>query len=664
MRRLRSKLTFWILGALLAFAAGLTLALNILLAGSKKDIIKTVNAHLNHRLSIQNAFFLFPNIVVFQKAALTEKTDTPAPRAFILPTIVLKLSLADLVKERRLLPSSMTVYEAKISYPHLNSFLRDNQQVLITFFENLPEGYFRIHLAKATLDLAQTAEPPDEMIVDAFVTFKGDALTIEGMLSGPDPSSAPLRCNLVGLFTPEGFLIDQLTFKRENTYLKLWGSFRESLMKLSGFALIDSRGGAADLKAAVRKFQRRRSLLRNLQRPYPIEELAEADIYLFDINCLAQAAWPRVRIERLDMTINNMPVHAAGDLVISAPLGINMTFSFEPRALKSPLAAIIEKADIKIAGQIVKKVFEGESSVDLDFAESAENRPLLFKKFEAGLKEIRLSFDHHERMKMHLGKASLTLWSDQGIHNILLDQVGTSFNLPAKELKIIEIHSPFYEGLLDGRIWIEPARLPWRITAAVTLDDVNADKLDALLIHFAKVSGRLSGRISLSSDPHFTIQGGLHLKEGHLKDYEFFKWLAQTFRLPSLREIDFHHLSTNFAVTMQEVSLKDILLDSPHVRIQGFFNVNKDNFVSSSLALAFSKTLLHESPKFRPILRIFDQDTPFLIFDFQLSGKLHAMNFQWLPSAHKEKIQDRIPDFIERKIEENIGEMIEPVTPQ
>lgn len=641
------------------------LALNIMLAASKRDILKTVNAHLNHRLSIQNAFFVFPNIVVFQKVALTEKTDTPNPRAFILPMIVLKLSLADLIKERHLLPSSMTIYQAKINYPHLNSFLRDNRQVLITFFENLPEGYFRIRIARTALDLAQISEPPDEMTLDAFVTFKGDALTIEGMMSRPDPSSAPLRYNLVGLFTPEGFLIDQLTFKRENTYLKLWGSFRESLMKLNGFALIDSRGNApADLKTAVKKFQRRRSLLRNLQRPYPIEELAEADIYLFDIDCLAQVALPHVRIDRLDMTINNMPTHVRGDLVISVPLGVNMTFSLEPSAVKSPLASIIKKVNLKIAGQMVKKVFEGESSVYLDFAESAENRPLPFKKFEAGLKEIRFSFDHHERMKMHLGKAHLTLWSDQGIHNILLDHLGTSLNLLAKELKIVEIHSPFYEGLLDGRLWLEPTRLPWRLTAALTLDDVNADKLDALLIHFAKVSGRLSGRINLSSDPHLTIQGGLHLKQGHLKDYEFFKWLAETFRLPSLREVDFHHLSANFAVNMQEVALKDILLDSPHVRIQGFFNVNNDNFVSSNLALAFSKTLLHESPKFRPILRIFDQDTPFLIFDFQLSGKLHAMNFQWLPSAHKEKIQDRIPDSIERKIEENIGEMIEPVTPQ
>ena len=47
-------------------------------------------------------------------------------------------------------------------------------------------------------------------------------------------------------------------------------------------------------------------------------------------------------------------------------------------------------------------------------------------------------------------------------------------------------------------------------------------------------------------------------------------------------------------------------------------------------------------------------------FDFRLSGSVDTMNFQWVPSAVKKKIQTRIPDFIERKIERNIDSLMEP----
>ena len=40
--------------------------------------------------------------------------------------------------------------------------------------------------------------------------------------------------------------------------------------------------------------------------------------------------------------------------------------------------------------------------------------------------------------------------------------------------------------------------------------------------------------------------------------------------------------------------------------------------------------------------------------DFRLSGNVDTMNFQWAPAEVKKKIQTRIPNFSERKIERNI----------
>ena len=96
------------------------------------------------------------------------------------------------------------------------------------------------------------------------------------------------------------------------------------------------------------------------------------------------------------------------------------------------------------------------------------------------------------------------------------------------------------------------------------------------------------------------------------------------------------------------------------MRISGYFDFDNEGLVSSKLFLALSQDLLRRSPKFKPVLKMFEEDEPYLGFDFQLSGNMSAMNFQWLPSEVKSKIQARIPDFIERSIERNVDAMMEP----
>jgi hypothetical protein len=112
---------------------------------------------------------------------------------------------------------------------------------------------------------------------------------------------------------------------------------------------------------------------------------------------------------------------------------------------------------------------------------------------------------------------------------------------------------------------------------------------------------------------------------------------------------------------MDALKFKGILLSSGNVNISGDFAIDKNNLVASYLSLAFSKKLLDESAKFRPVLRIFGEDIPMVIFDFQLAGPQEALNFQWMPSPHKNMIQERIPNFVERIIERRIDEMMAPV---
>ena len=97
---------------------------------------------------------------------------------------------------------------------------------------------------------------------------------------------------------------------------------------------------------------------------------------------------------------------------------------------------------------------------------------------------------------------------------------------------------------------------------------------------------------------------------------------------------------------------------SDDVKVSGSFAVDRDKMVSSKLSLIFSRGLLATSPKFKPIL-VRMEDTNEFGFDFQLSGRQQAMNFQWLDSELKQNIQSWMPNFIERRIERNIDKSLQ-----
>jgi hypothetical protein len=147
--------------------------------------------------------------------------------------------------------------------------------------------------------------------------------------------------------------------------------------------------------------------------------------------------------------------------------------------------------------------------------------------------------------------------------------------------------------------------------------------------------------------------------DGTLTDLAFFNWLSDSFRLTDLRAIPFGRASARFSVNNEHAQLSNIHLQTEDVRVKGYFGVDGRDLVSSKLSVEFSRGLLSKSPEFKPILRIFSKEETHLGFDFQLSGKLNAMNFQWLPSEVKKKIQTRVPDFVERMIENNVDAMME-----
>ena len=68
-----------------------------------------------------------------------------------------------------------------------------------------------------------------------------------------------------------------------------------------------------------------------------------------------------------------------------------------------------------------------------------------------------------------------------------------------------------------------------------------------------------------------------------------------------------------------------------------------------------SARLMADSARLRPIFNLLKPNADPVSFQFQFSGTPDALNIQWSPSLVKQKIQDKIPAFVERWIEQNIA---------
>jgi len=472
---------------------------------------------------------------------------------------------------------------------------------------------------------------------------------------------SPLEFDFKGIPSGEGLFIDHLVLTRKNIYLKLWGSLFKEKLQFNGFSLLNTSPleDHMDIRSKAKQSDRVREYLRRVKKPVPVDYFQGKDIYLMDMDCLARISFPRVDLERLNFNLNDVPVTIKGALLFNDPFSADLDIGLDPARSKNFPVKNLNKVQWHLAGASDGKVFSSNNEIDISF-DKTKNPNFPVEKIEGRFKGLRFLLDQYARLSLRLNRADTAITIGENIHKLFLENATISLNALKSTLRLLEVKSPFYGGRMATKLWLTTGQGLPKIDGTITLNDVDVHELDELFFELAKADGRLFGRIHLTSVPRLNLDGQLDMYNGRLKNFSFFQWLADTFNLPSLQQVDFTQASSGFTVDADALKFKEILLNSGDVNISGDFAIDKSSLVTSYLSLAFSKELLGESAKFRPILKIFGDDIPMVVFNFQLFGRQEALNFQWLPSEHKSMIQKRIPNFVERIIERNIDEMMAP----
>ena len=671
---------------LVLFALVVSIVFNILLGLNKAKIIHAADTLISDRLDVGYMAYVFPNIVVIKNAVIVPSDDLDPARVVKFPTVTAEFSILEFVLHQNVAVQKIKFHSPYIHHGYFSDFLKRNGKQLLDFLLQLPRVDFRVSVKDTLWDFTVGAGSPDYVQLNFVFWMKKDAVWVQGAarkdkyVYAPkhktrwprqDPAGVlrgwqrqavglPLEFDFQGIWAGEGLFIDQLSLARKNIYLKLWGGLFKEKLQLNGFAFLNTYPQEEyRIVKSVKQSDRLREYLRKIQKSVPADHFQDKDLYLMDMDCLARISLPRVDVERLNFNFNDVPVTLKGRLLLNDLFSAELDIGLDPARSKNFAMKNLNKIQWHLAGASDGKVFTSDNDIHVSF-DKAKNPNFAVAKIDSTLKGLRFLLDRYARPSVRLNRAETTITIGENLHKLFLEDAVISLNALQSTLRLLEIKSPFCGGKLAGKFWLTTGPPAPKIDGTVVLNDVDVRQLDELFLDFAKAEGRLFGRVHLTSVPRLNLDGQFDMYNGRLKNFAFFQWLADTFNLPSLQQVDFKQVSSGFTADLDALKFKGILLSSENVNISGDFAIDKNSLVTSYLSLAFSKKLLDESAKFRPILKIFGEDIPMVVFDFQLAGRQEALNFQWMPSPHKAMIQEKIPNFVERIIERRIDEMMTP----
>ena len=657
---------FWLVIFILVLViAFVTLSLNIILAASKNKLALSIEKYFSRKITIGHIIYLPPNFIIFKDISVQEPVPPIQNPSLFLPTICMKLSLWEVAIKKRLSVSDIYIYEPKADYLKFRLFLKDNFKQIMAFIHSLPKQDINLFIKKMELDFPKEDIGFKYLTADFTLKIKGSSVSSFGSINrnmtGNTGMKFPLRYGFAASWTQDGISLENLELQRENFYSQLKGSYKGNVFRLSGFAFMNTLFKESEHEeSALNTLEGFRFSDGSTGVPL-VSRLPQANLFILDIDCRGNFTFPKLQIEHLQFSLNNNPVSLKGNIFLSDPISLDLAISSYLTNLKYEQAGDIEKVELKIKGTLKENVFNSGGILNLDSIKKKKGGfPL--ERLELAFNGLTFYFAQYPNLKMHLGDSNLFLQTDKNEYKVFLKNLNAIFYLRDEKFKFVDFNSPFYDGFLRGRARIDTAKWPPIVTSMVRLRNVSANKLDGLLIHFSKFHGKLASQMYFSNFPRIFLKGNMVMQKGYLYNLQFFKWLADFFDLPALKKISFKRAASNFLVNEEGVSLREMSLESKDVNLNGYFSLGHNDLVSSKISLAFTRGLLQESSKFTPLLKLLGKDVHNLVFDFQLSGNLHKMNFQWLQSDFKRRIQASIPHFMERKIDRNIGNIIEPLS--
>ena len=630
----------------------------------KTEIEQYFSQNLPGKISIARITYSPFNRVILSQARFYDSGGGGSAPTLIIDKLKISFSLLRFLSAGELIVTDIKIEGAGADIFLCAAFLKENMGPLLAFLAKLtPPDDLAVNLEKINLSFSL----PDGRVLNASVLtrlrIRQRDVLVKGSLKIPNIFSAGskaghiLKFKFKGALESNGVRIDDLEFKADKLFSRFWGFYENSTLQLNGFFELndflkrfsENKTGSNFPAGLFRRLGWRADKLALPQRQF------NTDLEISDISWRMKFLAASLKIQSLDFFLNNVPIHIAGDVFFVPAVSMDLKFSSYQDQLKQARIRNYNAFDAAISGTLKDWGFYGK--IASEFRRKGANKPSA-EKAEIIFDNLNFKPLDKKVLEINFNGADLSYWAQDNFYNVFLDNFSSELDYGHEIKKPLIFDSGIYGGILSGRGQIDTSGLPLKLRFDFRVKDAEANKLALVLEHFSKVHGKISSRLSYDNYDGSILKGGMIMRDGYLENFEFFKWLADFFAMPGLSRIEFGRLSGAFLVDDESAGMDIIDLDSSQISLDGYFRQLENGLVESRLSLGLSRPILEGSPKFRPLLSILGNDIESLVFDFQLSGLLSAMNFKWLESDFKQRLKARIPDFIERAIERNVEQAI------
>jgi hypothetical protein len=295
-------------------------------------------------------------------------------------------------------------------------------------------------------------------------------------------------------------------------------------------------------------------------------------------------------------------------------------------------------------------VFSGQADMNFLFD---PNSPFVLQSTHLDFKNLKARILNADLLQLKIDQLQGS-WVSREEHAISAENILASAHWPQGSLAMVTLSARIYNGDYRSRIFLDTASMPWQIKEQVKIDAIDINRLGSTFSIFQQCHGLLSGNFDLQSLKNMQLGGALMVKDGNFHDPDFLPWMAQTLQMPALDPLTGVDLSCHFKIDGNSKMLEDLKLRTDGLNLNGSFDIDPEDLVSSRMAVRFSKTLLSSSPIGRSIIGMVQQAWT-LPFEFRLSGNIYKMNFQWDHSPLKNKVHQHMFAFVERMIDRRMN---------
>jgi hypothetical protein len=365
----------------------------------------------------------------------------------------------------------------------------------------------------------------------------------------------------------------------------------------------------------------------------------------------------------LSLDNNSIASQEISGLIDSSPVSLNLNINKENGENRINLKFSAKKLDllddmiISLKGTFSDKAIEGDAEILLE--RSYNNKFLTRYVVINGLK---INFGDSLLKTDSLGvflTESETKDAKEPFRKLALTNIGGNFYFTGNNIEIKNLKAEAYKGRLtaSGTLGIKDSALLYN--SKIHLENLETENLiNEFISKEFKLSGLLSGNVSVSSDMRESISGDVQIVNGKVENNAVLVSISDFFGLPSLKAIDFSNLKIIFQQVWNQYSSK-ISLFSNDV---GIFFDNKalsDGTVDGHLLAKLTTKLMDESPRFRKLFKYIDYKEPTVYFPFQVKGYSGKPRIEWLKSEFKEKIQDFLSESNKKRLQTELNKKVE-----